>query len=76
MFVLVQDISSAPAENCAIVASVKTAAEVGQILTVQRHGTNAAHVDVCSAGSLDGLHLVHHRAQRDGDQCQWSLGHW
>lgn len=76
MFVLVQDISSAPAENCAIVASVKTAAEVGQVFAVQRHGANTAHVDVRSAGSLDGLHLVYHRAQRDGDQFQWSLGHW
>lgn len=67
IFVLVQDISSAPAENCATVASVETAAEVGQILTVQRHGADAAYVHVCSSGSLDGLHLVHHWAKRDGD---------
>lgn len=44
-----------------------SAAEDGPLLPAQYGGADPAHVHVCSAGPLDGLHLVHHWQERGGD---------
>ena len=68
-------VRGAPAEDGASAAAAAAAAEAGPLLPVQRHGAHPAHVRVCPAGPLDGLHLVHHRPQGDGAAPRRRLGH-
>ncbi|XP_048782732.1 potassium voltage-gated channel subfamily H member 4 isoform X3 [Lagopus muta] len=69
------DLARAFAEDGAPAAAAAAAAEVGPVLAVQRHGADAAHVCICAAGPLDGVHLVRHRPQGDGEQRPADLGH-
>ncbi|XP_040548264.1 potassium voltage-gated channel subfamily H member 4 isoform X6 [Gallus gallus] len=69
------DLAGAFAEDGAPAAAAAAAAEVGPLLAVQCHGADAAHVCVRTAGPLDGVHLVRHRPQGDGEQRPADLGH-
>lgn len=69
------DLISAPAEDGSPAAFAAPLAETWPLLAVQRCGPDAAHVCVCSAGSLDGLCLVRHRTQGDREQRPRDLGH-
>lgn len=62
------DLSGSPAEDGTPPASAASASEAGPLFSVQCHGAHTPHVHVRSARSLDGLHLVRHRAERNGAQ--------
>lgn len=63
-----QGVRGSPLENSAPAAFAAAAAEDGPLLAAQHGGADTADVNVCPAGSLDGLHLVHHWQDGDGGQ--------
>lgn len=64
-----------PLENGPSAPFAAAAPENGPLLAAQHRGPDAAHVHVCPAGPLDGLHLVHHRQDGDGGK-RLQLGYW
>lgn len=56
---------SSSAEDCSIVTASTLAAKAGALLPIQCSCTHITYVDVCLAGTLDGLCLVRNWAQRD-----------
>lgn len=64
-----------PVKNCASAPFAAASPEDGPLLTAQHGGPHPADVHVCLASPLDGLHLVHHRQDGNGGQCQ-QLGYW
>lgn len=63
-----QGIRSSPLENSPSPPFASSAPEDGPLLAAQHGGPDPADVNVCPAGPLDGLHLVHHRQDGDGGQ--------
>lgn len=74
-YCLLADVFGALVKNSSFASSAAPAAETGSLLPVQRCGSDAAHVRVCSPGSLDGLRLVCHRTCGDRKQRPCYLGH-
>lgn len=62
------DFFGSPAQDCTPAAPPSPAPEAGSLLSVQCHGADLTDVCVCTAGTLDGLHLVYDWAQGDRDQ--------
>lgn len=60
-------VSGPSAEDRTLAETPASATEDGPILSAQYGGADTAHVHVCTSGSLDGLHLVHHRQERGGE---------
>lgn len=63
-----QGVRGSPLENSPSPPFASSAPEDGPLLAAQHGGPDTAHVHVCPAGPLDGLHLVHHRQDGDGGQ--------
>lgn len=63
-----QGVCSSPLENSTFAPLASAAPEDGPLLTAQHSGPHAADVNVCPAGPLDGLHLVHYWQDGDGGQ--------
>ncbi len=68
-------VSGASAKDRTPAEAPTSAAEDGPLLPAQYGGADPAHVHVCTAGSLDGLHLVHHWQEGGGEQRR-HLGYW
>lgn len=68
-FLLFLGVRGTPVEDSAAASFAEAPAEDGPLLAAQHGGPDAAHVHVCSAGPLDGLHLVYYRKNGDGGQC-------
>lgn len=64
-----------PVENSASAPFAAAASKDGPLLAAQHGSPDLTDVHVCPAGSLDGLHLVHHWQDGDGGQ-RLQLGHW
>lgn len=67
-FSFFQGVRGSPLEDSPPPPFASSAPEDGPLLAAQHGGPDAADVDVCPAGPLDGLHLVHHRQDGDGGQ--------
>lgn len=68
-------LSCALTEDGTFAAPAAPVAKNGPLLTAQHSGAHPAHVHVRSAGTLDGVHLVHHWEEGDGQQCADHLGY-
>lgn len=75
MYFCVTGLSCALVKDSTFAASAALVAKNGPLLSAQRGGAHPAHVHVCPAGSLDGLYLVHHWKEGDGQQWAHHLGY-
>lgn len=64
----------APPEDRPAAAPPAPAAEAGPLLAAQHDRPDPAHVHVCPAGALDGVHLVRHWKNGEGRQQPSEVG--
>lgn len=76
LFLCVTGLSCALVKDSTFAAPAAPAAKNGPLLSAQHRGADPAHVHVRPAGPLDGLHLVHHWKEGDGQQGEHHLGYW
>lgn len=74
-YLCVAGLSCALVKDSTFAAPAASVAKNGPLLSAQHSGAHPAHVHVCPAGPLDGLHLVYHWKERDGQQCAHHLGY-
>lgn len=75
VYLCVTDLGCALVKDGTFAAPAASVAKNGPIFPAQHSGAHPAHVHVCPAGPLDGLYLVHHWKEGDGQQCEHNMGY-